>query len=109
MGIQVYCVSCRTSNELEAKQCKNCGKAFDRSKKYRVTVSVKGQRKTTILPNLTLARETEAAVKADMLRGELDLNKPKAAPTLDDLWEKYLPWAKEHKKTWKDDFYTCLV
>jgi integrase len=105
MAIQVYCVSCRNSYELETKRCTKCGKALDRSKKYRVTVSVKGQRKTTILPNLTLARETEAALKADMLRGELDIQNPKAAPTLDDVWEKYLPWAKEHKKTWKDDDY----
>lgn len=25
------------------------------------------------------------------------------APTLAEVWSKYLPWAKEHKKTWDDD------
>ena len=29
----------------------------------------------------------------------------KQSPTLSELWAKYLPWAKEHKKTWDDDQY----
>ena len=25
--------------------------------------------------------------------------------TLGELWARYLPWAKEHKKTWDDDMF----
>ena len=40
-----------------------------------------------------------------MLREEFDIthHKVKKIPTLEDVWKKYLPWAKEHKKSWKDD------
>ncbi len=54
---------------------------------------------------MTLAREAEGALKADMVRGELDIRKGKPAPTLDAVWGKYLPYIREHKKTWRDDSY----
>jgi integrase len=54
--------------------------------------------------NLTIARETEAAIKGDMVRGEFEINRnSKKVPTLNEIWAKYLVWAKEHKKTWDDD------
>jgi integrase len=40
-----------------------------------------------------------------MFRENLDIQKPKSVPTLDQIWESYLPWAKQHKKTWKNDEY----
>ena len=56
------------------------------------------------MDNLTIAREVEAAIKGDMVRGEFEINhNVKQAPTLGEVWAKYLPWAKEHKKTWDDD------
>jgi integrase/ribosomal protein L40E len=107
MAIHSFCTHCKTSNGLEAEKCSKCGKAFGRNKKYRVCVSVKehrGKRVTRVVDNLTLARETETAIKADLLRGDLDINqKTKQAPTLSEVWAKYLPWAKEHKKTWITD------
>jgi len=106
MAIHIYCVRCYTSNGLEAKSCSKCGVSFGRDKKYRVCVSVKGNRVTRVVDNLTIARETEAAIKGDMIRGEFDINrngKKKKALTLSELWGKYLPWAKEHKKSWIDD------
>ena len=67
-------------------------------------MSDKGKRITKVVENLTLAREWETAKKADLLRGDLDINqKGKPALTLNDVWAKYLPWAKENKKSWKDD------
>ena len=104
MAIQIFCSSCYTSNGLEAKSCSNCGAAFGRDKKYRVCVSIKGKRVTRVVDNLTIARETEAAIKGDLVRGEYEINRSvKEAPILNELWAKYLPWAKEHKKTWDDD------
>jgi integrase len=106
MAIQIYCTGCYTSNGLDAKKCSNCGQSFGRDKKYRVCVSIKGKRVTRVVDNLTIARETEAAIKGDMVRGEYDINhNVKQAPTLGELWAKYLPWAKENKKTWKCDQY----
>jgi integrase len=69
-----------------------------------VCVSAKGKRVTRVVDNLTIARETEAAIKGDMVRGEFEINRNgKKNLTLNELWAKYLPWAKEHKKTWISD------
>jgi integrase len=106
MAIHVYCTKCYTSNGLNAKTCSNCGEVFGRDKKYRVCVSVKGERRTRVVANLTLARQKEATLQADLERGEMDIKdekKKKKTPTLGEVWAKYLPWAKEHKKSWKDD------
>lgn len=105
MAIQIFCADCKTSNSLEAKTCSNCGKAFGRDKKYRVCVSVKGQRVTRVVDNLTVARETESTIKSDIVRGEFDIthHKVNRVPTLDELWKKYLPWAQQNKKDWLND------
>ena len=106
MAIHIYCTKCYTSNGLNAKACSNCGEVFGRDIKYRVCVSVKGERATRVVANLTLARQKEATLQADLERGEMDIKEEKKkekAPTTDELWAKYLPLAEEHKKTWDDD------
>ncbi|MGA2935725.1 MAG: site-specific integrase [Syntrophobacteraceae bacterium] len=105
MAIQIYCDECRTSNKLDAKKCRKCGAAFGREKTFRIDVSLKGKRITRQAPNLTLAREIESNLKTELLREEFDItaHKTKKAITLADVWTKYLPWAQENKKTWKDD------
>lgn len=104
MAIHIYCTRCYCSIGLTAKQCSKCGTIFSRDKKYRVCVSVKGKRVTRVVDNLTIARETEAAIKGDMVRGEYEINRAiKQVPTLQAVWAKYLPWAKEHKQSWKCD------
>jgi integrase len=108
MSIQIFCPKCKTSSALSAKVCGKCQKPFDRTRKYRVQVSVKGQRQTRVVDNLTIARELESSIKADMVREEFDisLHQTKTKPvSLGELWEKYLPWAKENKKSWRDDYY----
>lgn len=106
MAIQIYCTRCYTSNGLEAKACSNCGRPFGRDKRYRVCVSIKGKRVTRVVDNLTIARETEAAIKGDLVRGEYEINRgAKQLSALDALWARYLPWAKENKKTWRCDQY----
>jgi integrase len=108
MAIHLYCQKCFTSNGLDSKECSSCKTPFGRDRKYRVQVAVKGRRTSRVVDNLTIARELESSIKADLLREEFDisLHQAKKKPvTLDDVWEKYLPWAKEHKKTWRDDDY----
>lgn len=104
MAIHIYCTKCYTSNGLNAKSCSNCGEVFGRDKKYRVCVSVKGKRDTRVVDNLTLARQKEATLKADLEREDMDIKKnKKKVPTLGEVWSKYLPWARENKKSWRDD------
>ena len=105
MAIHIYCTKCYTSNGLDAKSCSKCGVAFGRDKKYRVCVSIKGNRVTRVVDNLTIAREIQSAIKGDMIRGEFDINRngKKKIPTLGEVWQKCLPWAKEHKKSWIND------
>jgi integrase len=104
MAIQIFCTKCKSTYGLDAKSCSKCGIPFNRDKKYRVCVSVKGKRVTRVVDNLTIARETEAAIKGDLVRGEFEINRNgKQVPTLGAVWAKYLPWAKEHKKSWIND------
>jgi integrase len=104
MAVQIYCPTCRASYKLDTKECPKCQVPFGRTKKFRVCVSFKKNRVTRFYDNLTLAREAETAIKADILRGDLNLNqKTKPAPTLGEVWAKYLPWAKGEKKTWITD------
>ena len=104
MAIHIFCPVCKKSYGLESKECSKCGTPFGRDKKYRVCVSDKGKRITKVVENLTLAREWETAKKTDLLRGDLDINqKGKPALTLNEVWVRYLSWAKENKKSWKDD------
>jgi integrase len=108
MAIHLYCPKCYTSNSLEAKGCSNCKTSFGRDKRYRVSLSVKGKRFTRVADNLTLAREIESTAKSDLVREEFDVSHHKAKKkpvTLNEVWEKYLPWVQENKKTWRDDDY----
>ena len=57
MAIHIFCERCKTSNGLDSKECSKCGRVFERNKKYRVCVSVKGKRFTRLADNLTIARE----------------------------------------------------
>jgi integrase len=105
MAIQIFCTECKSSYGLDAKSCSNCGATFGRDKKYRVCVSFKGKRLTRVVDNLTLARQKDATLKADLERGDMDINDNKQIPTLGEVWVKYLPWAMEHKKSWKSDLW----
>jgi integrase len=104
MAIHIFCPVCKKSYGLESKDCSKCGTPFGKNKKYRVCVSDKGKRITKVVENLTLAREWETAKKTDLLRGDLDINhKVNPTLTLNELWIRYLSWAKENKKSWRDD------
>jgi integrase len=105
MAIQIFCTECKSSYGLDAKSCSKCRATFGRNRKYRVCVSFKGKRKTRVVDNLTLARQKEATLKADLERGDMDIDDKKEVPTLGEVWAKYLPWAMEHKKSWQSDLW----
>ena len=107
MAISVFCPVCKRNCALEAEACK-CGNVFGRSKQYRVTVYQDGRPVyNKVLPNLTLARQTEDIEKAKVHKGEAGITgKRKPAPTLNEVWTKYLPAAKVNKPvTWDDDLF----
>lgn len=108
MSIYLYCRECRSTSPIKNKSCAKCEKSFPKEgRKFRVSVTVKGKTVNRIVDNLTIAKEAESTIKSDLLRGEYNINnhKVQTVTTLDDVWNKYLPWAKENKSSWKDDYY----
>jgi integrase len=108
MAIQAYCPTCKAYGPANSKKCQKCASVFPREgRRFRVDVSLKGRRLTRFTPNLTLARELESSLRADLLRDEFDISahRVKSIPKLDDVWTRFLEWGKEHKKTWKIDEY----
>jgi integrase len=104
MAIYLYCPKCKIGSILNSRKCRNCGIPFPKDgKKYRVVVSVDRERSTKVVDNLAIAREVEAAIKADMVRDVYGLTSKKKAPTLGEIWKHYLPWAMENKKSWQAD------
>jgi integrase len=106
MAIYLYCPNCKIGSLLASRKCRKCGVPFPREgKKYRVVVSVDRNRATKVVDNLTIARELEAAMKADMIRDLHGIGAKKKTPTLGDVWKRFLPWAQENKKTWRCDLW----
>ncbi|WP_161628437.1 tyrosine-type recombinase/integrase [Desulfocurvibacter africanus] len=51
--------------------------------------------------SLEAAQRLERKVRAEVFEGKFfDVQR---SPTLDGIWEKYEPWAKQHKRSWDDD------
>lgn len=107
MSIYLYCKECRSTSPTQKQKCSRCGKTFPKDdRKYRVSVTVKGKTVTRMVGSLEDAKNVEASIRNDLVNGE---SKPTAqAVTLDDVWSRYLPWAKENKSSWKDDEYNYL-
>ena len=104
MAINIRCEACKSDLKLTAKKCKKCDHPVsNRNKTYRVIVWVGKKRVSRIVSNLELARDIEAKLKVEKARGEYNIEKKKPAPTLDEVWIAYLPWAQANKKSWKSD------
>jgi hypothetical protein len=102
---QTACSNCYTTGAPDSKKCSGCGRVLGRNLKFPVRTSMKGKRVTRVVDNLTIAREVEAAFKGDLVRNDFEIaaHKTKRVATLADVWTKYLPRAKEYKKSWKND------
>ncbi len=103
--IYKHCPKCKKSNSLDIKVCGKCGETL--GTKYRVIVKEKGVRNSRVVDSLSMARQIETTMKADMLRDEFDIvdHRAKKIITLNDVWAKYLPIIQSVKKTWRDDDY----
>lgn len=107
MAINIRCKNCKTELKLSEKKCHNCDTGLPaKGWIYKITLRAGGRKVTRTARNLELAREIEAKLRTEISRGEHDLKRKKPAPTLDQVWKKFLPWAQEHKKSWRtDDYY----
>lgn len=64
------------------------------------------KRVTKIVSSLPVAKEIEAKIKAELVSGEYYDRKKKVKEEIkfeDFFYNIYLPYAKQNKKTWKDD------
>ena len=102
MAINLICPECKSNLSVGSKLCRRCGQVFSNGKKYRVIVKDQnGKRKTKVFDNISMAKKFESKLKTQIL--ENSLFGIKTVPTIDEVWQKYLAWAKESKKSWKDD------
>jgi integrase len=102
MAINLICPECNTNLSVRSKICKNCGYEFRNGKKYRVVVKDQnGKRISKVLDSISIAKKYERKLKTQIL--ENSLLGIKRVSMIDAAWQKYLEWAKEAKKSWKDD------
>ncbi len=105
MAIYLRCQKCSSDMSVSSKKCEKCGAALPkRNKKYKVMVYSKHSKKRIVkmVDNLQIAKDIEASIKSKITLGEFDIKRDRPI-TLNDVWNKYLPWAKQNKDSWKSD------
>jgi len=103
MTINLHCPKCKSGAKIGTKECRKCCHKFTPgNRKYRVTVKLaNGKRKSKIVEAFELAKKIEAKLKTEAVEHEyFNIQK---APSLSDVWGKYLAWAKANKKSWEAD------
>ena len=108
MAIYIVCPKCKTEYSIKKKACPKCGHVVKQNKTFRVSVSFHGKRvrQTITGSNLQGAREIEAKLKAELVSGEYYDRRLKAKQEIqfgEFIKDKYLPYAKENKKSWKKE------
>ena len=102
MAINLICPKCASNLSIKSKICKSCDYEFRNGKKYRVVVkNQSGRRISKVLDSISIAKKFERKLKTEIL--ENTLLGIKRVPMIDEAWQKYMEWAKTHKRSWKDD------
>ena len=94
----IYLRCCGKDFNISKRKCEICNKNFTKFV-VRVKDSASGKWKTKTVHSLKLAKDIEAKFKTEVLEGNL-FDKKKSGE-ID--FEKYLEYAKIHKKSWKID------
>ena len=103
MAINLVCSECKSNHSLKSRVCKSCGHKFKNGRKYRVIVKgTNGKRTSKVVESLLVAKKLESKLRSQITEKKLFGVEP--SPLVNDIWAKYLLWAKEHKKSWKDDY-----
>lgn len=102
MAINLHCSNCKSSSSIKSKYCKKCGRGFiNGKKKYRVVVNSNGKRISKVVTSFKKAKKLENKLISEAI--DFKLFGIVQAPLVDEIWKKYLSWAKEIKKSWKQD------
>ncbi len=104
MPVYVRCPYCKTDQNVKNTTCRSCGRPLPKQgKNYKVVVVHQGRRVQKMVPgSLELAKQIESKIKAELVAGDY-YDRRKRSYTLNEVWDRYLPWAKENKKSWRDD------
>lgn len=101
MAINIRCTECKKTYKLGTRVC-TCGNNLNRNGVYKVRVKLPdGKWMSKQVDSLSLAKKVEAKYKTRV--AEEDVLNIHRSPTIDDVWSKYIKWAMDHKRTWKDD------
>ena len=102
MAINLHCPNCKSSSSLKSRHCKKCGHDLSKGKRYRVVVKThNGKRVSKIMDSIAMAKKFESKLKTKVM--EKTLLGVSEIPTVDEIWEHYLDWAKRFKKSWNKD------
>jgi len=102
MGINLVCKTCKSNLSIRSKVCKNCGYDFINGRKYKVVIKgANGKRITKVVDTISVAKKLEQKLKTQTI--ENNLFGMTSLPMVDEVWDKYLFWAKQHKKSWNKD------
>ena len=102
MAIYIRCTKCKCDHTLGHKVCRKCSASLGSKKKYKVVVKTPNKNRIVrLVDTLSLAKRVEQSFKGQIAEKRL-LGITKA-PFISDIWDKYLVWAKKHKKSWYDD------
>ena len=101
MAINLCCPQCYKTYKLNTTLCK-CGNNLRSNKRFKVRIKLpNGKWKSKQVSSLELAKKVEAKFKTQSV--EQDVFNIHKAPVLDEVWSKYLKWAKLNKRSWNDD------
>ena len=102
MAISARCPHCKSDCSIKKRTCRKCGTNLSKAKRYIVKVKLdNGKWKTKTALNLTQAKQIQEKFNTQKI--EDDVFDKKKNPVFSEAWEQYLEWAKQNKKTWKDD------
>lgn len=86
MAIYNYCTKCYSTSDIKLKKCPKCEASF--TKHFRIEVMVNGKRVRKVVPGLTLAKQLEAKLKAELLTGDY-FDRSEGNYTLNEVWDSY--------------------
>ena len=99
MAINLICNNCKSNLSVRSRLCKNCGCNFNNGKKYRVVVRCQnGKRTSKVFDSISMAKRYENKLQTQVIENELF--GIFQIPLIEEVWDKYLSWAKQHKKSW---------
>lgn len=101
MAINLFCPICKKTSKPGTTLCK-CGHNLKRNYQYRVRVRmINGRWKSRVVDTFELAQAVEGQYKVDKIKeNDLEIFE---TPAIHTVWKRYIQWAKDNKRSWRDD------